>query len=301
MPVVRAAHVDVLVPTAGRPSTVAACLTALALQTEVPGRLVVSDQTRPGDESPLDDPAVGAALRLLSRRGCAVVTGTHLPRRGLAEHRQHLLDRADAPYVLYLDSDVVLEPEVLARLRAAMGRERCGFVAAAMQGASFLDDERPREQESFELWDGPVRPERVRKGDPAWERWRLHNAANLTHVADRLAADGALGPDGWAVYHLAWAAGCVLFDRAALVRAGGFSWWPRLPAGHRGEDVVAQLRVLEAAGGCGVVPSGAWHVEAPTSITDRSADAYALVLEADDRAVSPAGPPRRPPAPAPTP
>jgi hypothetical protein len=37
--------------------------------------------------------------------------------------------------------------------------------------------------------------------------------------------------------------------------------------------------VMEHAGAVGVLPTGAYHLELPTAVTDRSADAYALVLD----------------------
>jgi len=120
-----------------------------------------------------------------------------------------------------------------------------------------------------------VTPERVRKDTPGWERWRLHNAANLVHLDARLGPH----PRGWRAYKVAWAAGCVLFDRAALVESGGFAFWCDLPPQSAGEDVVAQLRVMDTRGGAGLLPSGAWHLELPTTVPDRRVDAYAVVLE----------------------
>jgi len=270
---------DVLVPTCGRPAALAVTLTGLVGQTARPDRVVVSDQS-PG--APADaDPVVRGVLRVLRHFGVEVVTGSHLPARGVAEHRAHLLAQSDADHVLFLDDDVLLEPEVVARLRSAMAALGCGFVGAPLTGLSYAADVRPAEHAAFERWDGPVVPERVRKGDPAWERWRLHNAANPLHLA------AAVPPGEWVAYKVAWVAGCVLFDRRALLDAGGFSFWPDLPTGHAGEDVVAQLRVMERSGGAGVLPSGAYHLELPTTLPDRRADAYALVLEAPPPAAPP--------------
>ena len=264
---------DVLVPTSGRPGALAVTLTALACQDLRGFRIVVSDQS-PGPPS-YDDPVVRAVLRVLAHHGTRVDLHRHLPARGMAEHRDFLLGLAEAPRVLFLDDDILLEPGSLTRLVDALDSTGAGFVGMAMQGLSYAGDERPHEHVAYEEWDGPVHPERVRKGDPAWERWRLHNAANLVHL------DRALGPHerGWRAYKVAWLAGCVLFDRAALLAAGGFGFWPALPAASAGEDVVAQLRVLERSGGAGLLPSGAWHLELPTSVADRRADAYAVVLE----------------------
>jgi hypothetical protein len=119
-----------------------------------------------------------------------------------------------------------------------------------------------------------VVPEVIRRGSPGFERWSLHNAANLAHVAAGLDVE----PGGWVPYRVAWVGACVLYDRAALVEVGGFEFWDTLPVGHAGEDVVAQWRVMERFGGAGIVPSGAVHLEAPTTVTDRSVDAPDVVL-----------------------
>lgn len=264
---------DVLVPTRGRTTSLAVTLAGLAAQSMRDFRVIVSDQSEPAPS--YDDPAVRGVVRVLEHHGSAVDLHRHLPARGIAEHRDALLARSSARHVLFLDDDILLEPSSLQRMVDALDATGAGFVAQAMQGLSFVGDVRPHEHEAYEEWDGPVLPERVRKGVPAWERWRLHNAANLVHL------DAELGPHprGWRAYKVAWAAGCVLFDRAALVEAGGFGFWRDLPEGSAGEDVVAQLRVLERRGGAGLLPSGAWHLELPTTVTDRRADAYALVLE----------------------
>jgi hypothetical protein len=176
--------------------------------------------------------------------------------------------------VLTLDDDVWLEPDALATMLDAMGELRCGFVGMSVLGLSYADDVRPHEHAAYEPWDGPVRPERVRKDTPGWERWRLHNAANPLH----LAAERGLR-SGWTAYKVAWVGGCVLYDRAALVGSGGFDFWTGLgSAGHAGEDVVAQLRVMERHGGAGLLPSRAYHLELPTTVTDRRVDCYEAVL-----------------------
>ena len=59
----------------------------------------------------------------------------------------------------------------------------CGFATNAFIGLSFKEDERPREQ-LLDLWNGPVRPERVTPESDAWWRFKLHNAANLLHVQE---------------------------------------------------------------------------------------------------------------------
>jgi len=266
------ADVDVLVTTKDRPDALAVTLAGLAGQSATGFRVVVSDQSEP--EPATASPAVATMLRVLAQRGCAVRAGRHLPARGLAEHRAHLLSRASARYVLCLDDDVWLEPAALATMVAAIGELRCGFVGMSVVGLSYAADVRPHEHGTYEPWDGPVRPERVRKDTAAWERWRLHNAANVLHIAN-----GRGLRSGWTAYKVAWVAACVLFDRAKLVDCGGFDFWTDVGApGHSGEDVVAQLRVMERYGGAGLLPSRAYHLELPTTVPDRRVDCYEVVL-----------------------
>jgi hypothetical protein len=73
----------------------------------------------------------------------------------------------------------------------------------------------------------------------------------------------------------------VLFRRSALVQSGGFTFGPDLEPDHSGEDVAAQWRVMERFGGTGVLPSGAVHLEAPTTMPTRSVDVFDLLFEAD--------------------
>jgi hypothetical protein len=42
---------------------------------------------------------------------------------------------------------------------------------------------------------------------------------------------------------------------------------------------VAQLRVMERFGGAGIIPSGAVHLEAPTTVVDRSTEATEVLLD----------------------
>jgi GT2 family glycosyltransferase len=264
--------VDVLIPTVGRPAELATTLAGLAAQTDVDLRVVVSDQSPDG--SATTAPAVAAMLRVLSAQGRPVTVLAHPERRGLAEHRQFLLDHAEASAVLFLDDDVWLEPGTIARMLDALRTLGCGFVGSAVTGLSYLDDRRPQETAVFERWDGPVVPEVVRRGTPEFDRWSLHNAANPTHLAAGL----DLRPGEWVPYRVAWVGACTLYDRRALEDVGGFRFWDVLPPEHAGEDVVAQWRVMERFGGVGILPSGAVHLEAPTTVTDRRVDAPDVVF-----------------------
>lgn len=267
--------IDVLLPTSGRIAELAVVLAGLAAQDDPPFRLIVSDQS--DDHAMAEAPAVQAMLRVLAAQGREVQVLRHLPRLGIAEHRAFLLSRSTAPTVLFLDDDVWPEPGLLATLHRAIVELGCGVVGAAQQGLSYLGDERPHEQMPFAAWTDGVEPERLRAGSPGTERWALHNAANLTHVAARTELPEA----GWLPYRVAWLAGCVLYDRAALVGVGGFEFWRDLPPNVGGEDVAAQWKVMERFGGAGVLPSGAVHLEAPTTVPDRSVDAAQAVFAAE--------------------
>lgn len=257
--------VDVLVPTYRRPAALAVTLAGLAAQDHPTFRVVVSDQS-PDDESASRVPEVASMARVLQAHGHPVDLVRHVPRRGLAEHRESLLERASSPYVLFLDDDIYLEPTLLGRLVRSLRYAGCGFVGSAVVGLSFLDDDRPDER-SVEFWDGPVLPEIVSPGSGAWVRHRLHNAANLQHLRDER------GGDEGRLYKVAWIGGCVLYDTEKLRSVGGFDFWHDLPPQHAGEDVVAQLRVMAQYGGAGLFPSGAYHLEVPTTVVDRTVDA----------------------------
>ena len=202
---------DVLIPTADRPAELAVTLAGLAAQDDPAFRVVVSDQSE--DPDTLQAPAVAAMVRVLRAQGRQVEIVRHLPRRGMVEQRQFLLDRARAAAVLFL--------------------------------------------------------ERIRRDSPAHARSRLHNAANLAHIAlARGLTDGR-----WLPYHVAWIGGCGLYRPDALEGCGGFGFWGHFPPAPGGEDVVAQWRVMERFGGAGILPSGAVHLESATTLPDRRVDA----------------------------
>jgi hypothetical protein len=57
---------------------------------------------------------------------------------------------------------------------------------------------------------------------------------------------------------------------------GGFSFWPQLPPAHAGEEVLVQFLLVRRYGGCGVLPSGTYHLELETTLPDRSSNAAEL-------------------------
>ncbi|QGF25262.1 glycosyltransferase [Raineyella fluvialis] len=257
---------DVLIPTKDRAAALAVTLAGLAAQDDPPFRVVISDQS----DTPAEDaPPVATMLRVLRAQGREVDVCRHLPPRGMAEQRQYLLEQARTARVLFLDDDVWLEPGLLARLDEALTRIGGGFVGSAVQGLSHLGDRRPSELVGFEPWGGAVAPETITRDTDAFARHSLHNAANLVHVA----ADTDLPDDGWLTYRVAWVGGCVLYRRDALEAVGGFDFWRRLPPVHVGEDVLAQWRVMRRFGGAGLLPSGAVHLEEPTTLPRRRVEA----------------------------
>ncbi|BAU48278.1 glycosyl transferase family 2 [Sulfurifustis variabilis] len=263
-------RVDVLLPTCDRPLALAMTLSGLAAQRYRDYRLIVADQS----EAPaLAHPTIASLKRIVETLSAPVAWHRRDERRGIAEQRQFLLEAATAELVLYLDDDVLMEPWVLDALVTALARERCGFVGAFPSGLSFREDVRP-DQQRVEFWDGPVRPETVEPGSPAWERRHLHRAANLYHATLKHA------PAATRLYKVAWVASCVLYDRAKLLDVGGFAFWPRLPRWHSGEEVLAQNLLMRRYGGAAIMPSGTWHAEEPSTVLNAAGtvDGHALVL-----------------------
>lgn len=264
-------ELDVLVPTRDRPAELSATLAGLAAQ-EIDFGVVLADQSAGTPVWHWD--AVAGMVRVLRHRGHPVLLRRNLPRRGLAQQRAYLLARSRARLVLFLDDDVWLEPGTVDRLVTALRTLRCGLVGNFPHGLSYTDDHRlGQERGAYEEWTGPVRPERVVPRGPLWHRAQVHTAANLLHVQQRRGL-----PSGrWEPYKIAWLGACVLYERAKLVACGGFDFWREVPPAHSGEDVLAQIRVLDRFGGAGVLPSGAYHLETPTTLPRRDVECFDLV------------------------
>ena len=264
------ALVDVVIPTYRRQTGLAVVLASLLGQTFTDFDVIISDQT---DDSSnyLDSIEIQTLVRALRWRGHNVTLHHHLPARGLAEHRQFLLDQSDAPYIHYLDDDVLLDPPVMQRMLDVLEKEQCGFVGCAATGLEHLHDVRPHQQE-IELWEGPIRPEPFTPDSLPWGRHVINNAANPLHLERQLVHD-----DIPVRYKIAWIGGAnVLYDRAKLISVGGFSWWERLPREHCGEEVVVQFLLIRKYGGCGILPSGTYHLGLPTTVEDRRRNATEL-------------------------
>lgn len=259
-------RVDVLIPTCNRPCALAVTLAGLASQSHRDFRVIVSDQSTEAEACATAE--FQALKRYLRVRGIDVQALRHLPRRGMAEQRAFLLAQADSPYCLFLDDDVIVEPDLIARLLGTLRESGCGFVGSALHGLSYQGQRRP-DQEHIHFWEGQVLPEKVLPYSAEWQRHHLHSAANLFHVQHEL----GITAQQTRRYRVAWVGGCVMFDTAMLRACGGFDFWRDLPPDHAGEDVLAQLRVMERFGGCAIIPSGAYHMELPTTLPVRQADA----------------------------
>jgi len=267
------ALVDVLIPTYHRKTGLAMVLTSLLGQTFTDFNVIISDQTHEEDYY-LDSIEIQTAVRALRWHGHDVRLHHHLPRRGLAEQRHFLLAQSNAPYVHFLDDDVLLEPEVMQRMLSVIQHERCGFVGCAATGLGYLKDERLHQQH-IELWEGPVTPEPFDEQTIPWERHLINNAANPLHLEQKLVRNGRV-----VRYKVAWVGGAnVLYDRKKLLDVGGFSFWTRLPPEHAGEEVVVQFLLIRTYGGCGILPSGTYHLGLPTTIEDRRSNATSLFGE----------------------
>ncbi|GAC1356808.1 MAG: glycosyltransferase family A protein [Ktedonobacteraceae bacterium] len=266
--------VDVLIPTFKRKTGLAVVLTSLLGQTFTDFDVVISDQTEE-DQSYLESIEIQTLVRALRWHGHRVTLHHHLPRRGLAEQRQFLLDQSRAPYVHYLDDDVLLDPPVLWRMLSTLQQEQCGFVGCAATGLHLLHDVRPQQQK-IELWHGRVQPEPFAPDNLPWERHLINNAANPLHLEQQLVSERV----PIVRYKIAWVGGAnALYDRAKLLSVGGFSFWQRLPSEHAGEEVVVQFLLIRRYGGCAILPSGTYHLDLPTTVEDRRTNATELFAE----------------------
>ncbi len=264
------ALVDVLIPTYRRKTGLAIVLTSLLGQAFTDFNVYISDQTENGDAY-IDSIEIQTLVQALQWHGHQVSLLRNLPPRGIAEQRNFLVEQSQAPYVHFLDDDVLLDPPVMERMLRVLQAEQCGFVGCAATGLGYLEDVRPHQQD-IELWSGPVQPEPFEPNAIPWERHMINNAANPLHLERNLVTG-----EGVVRYKVAWVGGAnVLYDRAKLLDVGGFSWWHRLPPEHAGEEVVVQFLLIKKYGGCGILPSGTYHLGLPTTVDDRRCNAIDL-------------------------
>jgi GT2 family glycosyltransferase len=259
-------HIDILIPTYKRVKALAVTLTSLYYQDETGFNIIISDQSP--DNSLEDDQTIQTIKRLLEVKGHAVTFYQNLPARGMAQQRQFLLEQSTLKYCLFLDDDLILESFVVRNMLKTIRNKNIGFVGCAVIGLSYKNDVRPHQQE-IEFWDEEITPETIIPQSSEWERYKVHNAANIYHVEQKFNATS----DNPIPYKIAWIGGCVMYDAEQLREVGAFSFWQQLPEKHCGEDVLAQLRVMKKYGGCGIIPSGVYHQELETTVPDRKVNA----------------------------
>jgi GT2 family glycosyltransferase len=258
--------ITILIPTYKRVKALAVTLTSLYYQSETSFNIVIADQS--GEDALEKDATLQTIKRLLQLKGCPVSILKNLPPKGMAQQRQFLLDNSNSKYSLFLDDDLVLDSYVVKNMKQVLKKQAIGFVGCAVIGLSYKDDVRPHQQE-IEFWQGEITPETIIPKSSEWERYRVHNAANIYHVEQKFNAT----PDNPIPYKIAWVGGCVMYDTDKLREIGGFSFWKELPDKHCGEDVLAQLRVMKKYGGCGILPSGVYHQELETTVPERKVNA----------------------------
>ena len=256
----------VLIPTYNRADALAVTLTSLCFQEDKNFDVVISDQSP--EDLLTGNASVQTAVRLLEIRGHKLTVLRNLPARGMAHQRQFLLDQCLTDYCLFLDDDLILEPYVVRNMQNTIEQESIGFVGCAVIGLSFREDVRPHQQ-MIEFWEGAVQPETIIPKSEAWERYKIHNAANILHIEQNYKAT----PINPIKYKVAWVGGCAMYNTGKLKEVGGFEFWKDLPEKHCGEDVLAQLRVMKRFGGCGIIPSGVYHQELVTTVPERKINA----------------------------
>jgi glycosyltransferase involved in cell wall biosynthesis len=265
--------VDILLPTYNRLSSLIMTLSGIASQSLRNLHVIVADQSQYPTEQSQE---IQSLLRVIEARGGSIEYHYRPQIHGIAEQRDFLLKHAVAQNVLYLDDDVFMEPWVIEKLLEVLQSEQCGFVGAFPAGLSHREDIRPRQQ-IVEYWEGPVQPEAIDPASPQWERWQLHRAANLYHISQ------SLKPGEFRLYKVAWIASCILYNRIKLLEVGGFSFWPRLPRYHSGEEVLVQNLLMRQWGGCAIMPSGTYYSQVPSTVLNEAGtvDGHALDLLAE--------------------
>lgn len=264
-------QVDVLVPTINRIENLSLTLLSLYYQDFKDFRVIISNQGSLPEFS--ESKTLKTIFNLHKKNKREILVFNH-KKKGLAEQRQFLLELARSPYILFLDDDVILETFVLKKMFKAIKKFKCGFVGQALIGLSFLGQKR-KEEEKIEFWEKNVKPEKIIPNRKGWQRHRLHNAANVYHLQERM----KISFENPKPYKIAWLGGCVLYDRKKLVSSGGFSFWKKVPKKHSGEDVQAEIQVMEKFGGCGLLPSGAYHLETETTIKERKTNIPEYLIE----------------------
>lgn len=150
--------------------------------------------------------------------------------------------------------------------------EECGFVGTFPAWLSYWDEIRPHPH-IVEFWEGPVRPEEVNPGS------RNGSVGSCTGRPICIMSASVFLPENLAATKSPGAPRA-LYDRGKLLEVGGFSFWPRLPRYHSGEEELVQNLLMRCWGGCGIVPSGMYYSEMPSTVLNSqgTGDGHALDL-----------------------
>ncbi|HEY6270844.1 MAG TPA: glycosyltransferase [Terriglobales bacterium] len=170
--VTETASLSVIVPTKNRPRDLEAAVDSLLRQTVLPRQLVIIDQSSSGEsESQIRSrlAAVPPQVRDLLKVDYIRDEGIS----GLASARNRAMQLANQELWLFLDDDVVLEPEFIKEL-AAVYEARAGVA-----GISGVVTNYPSPPRLFRMWNalfvrGPLRDDRQAV---YWKADRLRNAA----------------------------------------------------------------------------------------------------------------------------
>src|SRR3954462_7912964 len=174
--------INILIPTYNRLEALAITLTSLYYQSEKSFDIIIADQS-PNDHLEKNH-SIQTIIRLFEVQGNRVTILKNLPRRGMAQQRQFLLEHSQAHYSVFLDDDVILEPYVIKNMLQVLQKYNCGFSGCAVIGLSYRNDWRAHQQ-GIEFWEDIVTPEYILPGSAKWKRYVLHNAANIYHVQDK--------------------------------------------------------------------------------------------------------------------
>ena len=119
-------NASAIIPTAGRPEVLDRTLTSVLNQGSIPREIIVIDAS--ADES----------VHTVCERFSGDVSYLRATERGAAQQRVEGVSHATAPNILFMDDDIILEPDCLARLEAALNSsDRIGGVGSMITNQQY--------------------------------------------------------------------------------------------------------------------------------------------------------------------
>ena len=139
------------------------------------GRTLASVEGLAAEVVAVDSGSTDATVDLLTRAGARIV---HQPWLGHVRQKQHALEACTHPWILHLDSDESLEPDLRAAIAAVIQRDdpavgACAMIRKVFYAGRFLDH----------AWQPEWRTRLVRRGAAAWGGYDPHDALDLTPEA----------------------------------------------------------------------------------------------------------------------